>query len=45
MHKTTDLPDGSGLVHHFEGMTRDKRPQDSDQWGRTLHFAALEHDG
>ena len=44
MHKTTDLPDGSGLVHHFEGMTRDKRPKDPTRSG-TLQFAVLDHNG
>ena len=44
MHKTTDLPDGSGLVHHFEGMTRDKRPKDPTRRG-TLQFAVLDHNG
>jgi hypothetical protein len=45
MQKTTDLPDGSSLIHQFEEMTREKRPQDPDRSGRTLHFAMFDHDG
>jgi hypothetical protein len=45
MQKTTDLPDGSSLIHQFEEMSPDKRPQDSRRSGSTLHFAVLEHDG
>ena len=44
MRKTTDLPDGSSLVHQFEEMSPDKRPQDPTRSG-TLQFAVLDHNG
>ena len=45
MQKTTDLPDGSSLIHQFEEMSPDKRPQDPNWSGSTLHFTVPNHDG
>lgn len=43
MQNVTHYPDGSRLIHRFEELTAEKRPQDAE--GRKLTFTTLEHHG
>jgi hypothetical protein len=43
MQKVTHYPDGSRLIHRFEELTAEKRPQEAE--GGSLTFTTLEHHG
>jgi hypothetical protein len=45
MEKITTYPDGTRVIHRYEKMTPDKRPQDSNMDGTGLRFETLEHHG
>jgi len=45
MEHITRYPDGSVLVHHYEPMASDRRPQDPTRDGASLTFETLEHGG
>ena len=45
MEQVTIYRDGSRLVHRYEEMTREKRPQDARLNGRGLQFEPQEHHG
>lgn len=45
MQKVRVYPDGSQVVHVFDEMTPDKRPQDVDGNGSSLIYTTLEHHG
>jgi hypothetical protein len=41
----TEFEEGGRLIHYFEDMTPEKRPQDPQKNGRGLKFETLEHGG